>query len=352
MRAVRTTGIASLCLLAAACTRSTPDTTPPTTPPPASTIVDPTLPAPDPTIDAPNDALELSRRFGDATVKVAYDACGEVGHGSGFAIDDRHVVTNQHVVGPDPQPVVQTRDGRLIPTDVIGIDSPLDVAVLEAAPGSFATTVAWGDSTALEEGQPVVVIGYPTDTGDYDVLPISIRSIADDRSVIRVSTGIDAGNSGSATFADDGTVIGVARAVSISDYQTYGLLIPAELAAPQVAELLADPQRYRAPCDEPAPGETGGEYVGGSESVGTWIMQLGSVPVDADRAAIESELDRIADLAPGVRTLSSNDWPATFTTPDRIVYYVGGFTSRQDVRIACEVAGLIFPDQCLARLLR
>ena len=44
-------------------------------------------------------ALGASSRFGDATVQVVVDTCDGTIYGTAFAVDDRHVVTNQHVVG-------------------------------------------------------------------------------------------------------------------------------------------------------------------------------------------------------------------------------------------------------------
>ena len=41
----------------------------------------------------------------------------------GFVIDDRHVVTNQHVAGPDVHPLVELRDGRQIESTLIGFDT-------------------------------------------------------------------------------------------------------------------------------------------------------------------------------------------------------------------------------------
>lgn len=318
-------------------------TLPPTTP---------TTPAPTPPASTPPpsyDAQGLSQAFDTATVRIEIDECGTEASGSGFAIDDRHVITNQHVAGPDVHPIVELRDGRAIESTLIGFDTVADIAVLEVPAGTFDTTVQWGDSTFVSEGQPLTVIGYPG-IGDYDVLQVTVRSISDS-GTIRVSDGIDAGNSGSPAFDESGQVIGVARAVSAGTYSIYGILVPAATARSVAEVIIASPKAFRPPCELEEDIGPDGEYVPGSEAVGTWLMQLGSVADSVAQELIDEQLDTFSEFAPGVRVLQSNDFPATFTTPNRIVFYVGGFETKEAVVAECAALGRAYPDDCLARLL-
>jgi S1-C subfamily serine protease len=317
--------------------------------PSTSSTAPPTTAAPTSTTAMVYDAEALSETFDAATVRVLRDECGDAASGSGFAIDDRHVVTNQHVAGPDVHPIVELRDGRQIESTLIGFDTEADIAVLEVPAGTFDTSVQWAESDTVSEGQPLTVIGYPG-LGDYDVLQVSVRSISDS-GLIKVSEGIDAGNSGSPAFDESGAVVGVARAVDVATYAIYGVLIPADLARTSVEGFIAAPQSYVPPCDLDEDIGPDDEYVPGSESVGTWLMQLGSVGDDVAQDLIDQQLDRFSEFAPGVRVLQSNDFPATFVTPNRIVFYVGGFESEEAVKAQCAGLGLAYPDDCLARFL-
>lgn len=382
--------LAAVALLAgcSAGSSETGDTLPPllsTTQPPVTTAAPvPTTAAPTvpPTTLVTYDAVGISQTFGAATVRVLIDHCGVTAGVSGFAIDDRHVVTSRDAVAGDPSPDVVTRDGRTIITTLIGVDPTVDVAVLRAEPGTFTTAAAWGDSAVVVEGEGLTVIGYP-EPGDYDVLDVSVRSVADDGTAFRLDVPLDAGQGGSPAFNATGGVVGVASPVG-ADAKS-GVVVPAAQAAAVAAQIIAAPAAPQTGCSgtTPAPVTTaapstvpGSTNPGdtttststpagssttstslpgpgtGQESKGTWIMQLASArSTTATPAAIAEQTAEFEKITDGVRTLRSNDWPITYPTPDLVVFYVGGFASKAAVEAQCTAIGLQTPDECLARFL-
>ena len=110
-----------------------------------------------------------------------------------------------------PNEWLHQRDGSVVLGYVIGGNTLVDVAV-EVPAGTFTVVTKWGDSSKVLEGQPLTIIGYPGE-GDYDVVEVSVRSIAKDATELRVTSGIDHGNSGSPAISEDGEVnsFGLAR---------------------------------------------------------------------------------------------------------------------------------------------
>lgn len=379
-------GFAAVALLTA-CSPSSSDTAatlPPllsTTAPPATTaapVATTAAPTTPPTTTVRLDAVAISQAHGGATMRVLVDHCGTTSSGSAFAIDDRHVVTSRAVVRGDATPEVVLRDGRTITTTLIGVAADVDIAVLRAEPGTFTEAAAWGDSAGVAEGEGLTVIGYP-DPGDYDVLDVSVRSVADDATAFRLDVPLDAGQGGSPAFDATGAVMGVSSPVGGSAES--GVLVPATLAAGVVAGIVAAPTAPQTTCDgavptpsTPAstvpastnPGDTttstGTTLPGttttlpgpgtGQDAKGTWIMQLASArSATATPAVIAEQVAEFGKLVAGVRTLRSNDWPAAYPTPDLVVFYVGGYPSKSAVEAQCVALGLKVPDDCLARFL-
>src|SRR6266513_1368169 len=82
--------------------------------------------------------------------------------GSGVIVDARsgYIVTNAHVVENANEITVTLQDGRDVKADVVGSDTPSDVAVLKVKPDGLSQ-VALGDSAKAEVGDFVVAIGNP-----------------------------------------------------------------------------------------------------------------------------------------------------------------------------------------------
>ena len=90
--------------------------------------------------------------------------------------------------------------------------------------------------------------------------------------------------------------------------------------------------------------------VAGTESLRTWIMQLGATSGTATAQAVAALVGQLSQISAAVKTLKSADWPAVFQGRDhKIIFYVGGFASRDAVIAQCAKLGLAYPTKCLAR---
>jgi len=168
------------------------------------------------------------RRAAQSVFKLrGNNVCGQGVEGSGFLYAPERLMTNAHVVAGvrDPQVIV---DGRSTAATVVYYNPEVDVAVLEV-PGLTGPTLRFDThGTTRETG---AVLGYPQD-GPFDAEAARIRSqqrlrspdIYGDGSVTRdvysVRSVIRPGNSGGPLVSDDGRVLGVVFAASVSDAQT------------------------------------------------------------------------------------------------------------------------------------
>ena len=85
------------------------------------------------------------------------------GQGSGVILDkEGRIITNYHVVAEDGRLGVILNDGRGYAAKVVGTDPQTDLAVIqmEDAPDDLKPAV-FGDSSAVEVGDPVMVAGNP-----------------------------------------------------------------------------------------------------------------------------------------------------------------------------------------------
>lgn len=166
--------------------------------------------------------------------------------GSGFVIDSSGVVvTNNHVIEGADDVTVNFIDGRSLPAEVVGRDPATDLAVLRVETANPLPAVEWGDSDAAKVGDWVVAIGNPFGLGGTvtaGIISARNRDIHagqyDD--FIQTDAAINRGNSGGPLFDMDGEVIGVNTAILSPTGANVGIsfAIPAELAAPVVAQLL------------------------------------------------------------------------------------------------------------------
>ncbi|MDP4159500.1 MAG: trypsin-like peptidase domain-containing protein, partial [Bacillota bacterium] len=87
----------------------------------------------------------------------------QMGSGSGFIIDAHNgfIVTNNHVIKGAQKLSVCLADGNHENANVVGADSHTDLAVIKISNTSNLTEVELGDSSKLQVGEPVVVIGNP-----------------------------------------------------------------------------------------------------------------------------------------------------------------------------------------------
>lgn len=179
------------------------------------------------------DASEVVARVMPAVVTVineqqfdngfAGSEAVEAGRGTGFTIDGSgNVVTNEHVVRGGSRFEVILSNGEKRNATLVGSDPLSDLAVVRME-GDPPSTVSFGDSDTLQQGQPVLAIGSPL--GDFTGtvtsgivsaldrdFPTSVSGGASEgiyTDLIQHDAAINPGNSGGPLFDLAGRVIGV-----------------------------------------------------------------------------------------------------------------------------------------------
>jgi hypothetical protein len=209
---------------------------------------------PVPDLGAPPAALDARARA--ATLRVSRATCGAgVRDGTGFLAGPDLVVTNAHVVAgvPDPGASVRLVDdsgrvhrGRVVlylPDDDLAV---LRADTLDATPLPLATSVTSGATGWVyghPDGRSLQV--RPFRTGPETTVEVPAAGEQVRRRVLPVRAELAHGDSGSALVLTDGTVAGVAFAVS-ADEPTVALAVAvpavraavarAEAAGPDAAE--------------------------------------------------------------------------------------------------------------------
>lgn len=175
---------------------------------------------------------EWSHLFGGSRARQAR------GEGSGVIVDQEgYILTNFHVVDQASRVDVKLSDGRVIhKARVVGADPLTDIAVVKISDGRL-TAAPWGDSDALEPGDPVLAIGSPF--GLAETVTAGIIS-AKGRRELPVSThyqdflqtdaAVNPGNSGGPLVNMKGEVVGINTAIIGEAYQGISFAIPSKLA--------------------------------------------------------------------------------------------------------------------------
>jgi S1-C subfamily serine protease len=155
------------------------------------------------------------------------NSCNRGVEGTGFLYSPTRLMTNAHVVAGVDDPAVIV-DDQEVPATVVYYNEDLDVAVL-AVDGLNRPFLKFDNGG--EERQAGAVLGYPQD-GPYDVQAARIRSkqrlrspdIYGDGTVIRevfsLRSLVRPGNSGGPLVSEDGAVLGVIFAASVTDSDT------------------------------------------------------------------------------------------------------------------------------------
>jgi S1-C subfamily serine protease len=168
---------------------------------------------------------ELAARVKPSVVHLSIrDGTGrEYSSGTGFFVAGGRIVTNHHVVDGAQRVVARLEGGREV--EILGalaLDPDNDLALLQAAPGSYPALVV-GRAREVKVGQEIVVIGSPVglsgtlssgivsairsggvEAGSEERLPGSGAW------VLQITAPTSPGSSGSPVMTLDGEVIGVA----------------------------------------------------------------------------------------------------------------------------------------------
>ena len=177
------------------------------------------------------------RRASVSVFKVlSNNKCGQGVEGTAFAYAPGRVMTNAHVVAGVQNPTVLVA-GQSVRATVVYYNPKLDIAVL-ALPNVNLRSLTFDQSG--KSGEAGAVVGFPQN-GPYNVQSARIRTsqrlrspdIYGGGSVVRevfsVWATIRPGNSGGPLLSEDGRVLGVVFAASLSDKKTGYVLTAAQV---------------------------------------------------------------------------------------------------------------------------
>ena len=174
--------------------------------------------------------------------------------GSGNIIDKRgYIVTNNHVVVGAQSISVTLYNGSKLPAQLTGTDPADDLAVIKITPPSAGLTVATlGNSSKLQVGQEVLVIGNPlgiTQTVTNGIVSALNRTVSEGQggatipNAIQTDAPINPGNSGGALVDLQGNLDGVPTLTAIDpEFNTpangVGFAIPSNRVAFIVPQII------------------------------------------------------------------------------------------------------------------
>jgi len=182
--------------------------------------------------------------------KLEKDEAGKLelsGIGSGAVIDSEkgYVITNAHVVTGGDGFLVNLPDGRVAEGRLIGIDTPTDIAVVQAD-DLRVTAVKRANSDNLRVGDVVFAVGYPL--GLEQSLSLGVisglgrsNSGTSLQDFIQTDAAINSGNSGGPLLDSQGRIVGVNTAIlsKAGGSDGIGFSVPSILAF-QVADQLIE----------------------------------------------------------------------------------------------------------------
>ena len=140
-------------------------------------------------------------------------------YASGFIVDPAGIiVTNRHVVDGSTDFTALFNDGARASARLIAAAAVLDLAVLKVDVGRPLPSLKWGNSDALEVGDPVLAIGNPLGIGlsvSSGVVSALNRDLHDTPfdSYIQTDAAINHGNSGGPLVNQAAEVVGIDTAL-------------------------------------------------------------------------------------------------------------------------------------------
>jgi putative serine protease PepD len=178
----------------------------------------------------------------------------QVAQGTGFEIDSNgDIATNAHVVEGANSISVETNDGKTHRATLVGSDATTDVAVIRIDAGeSSLHPLTFGDSTALQVGDPVVAIGDPfglADSVSAGIVSALGRTITSPdnhpiQDAIQTDAAVNHGNSGGPLFNGQGQVVGITSQIYADDSTSgnvgIGFAVPSATVERIANELIAD----------------------------------------------------------------------------------------------------------------
>ena len=168
-----------------------------------------------------------------------------IGSGAVFDAEKGYVITNAHVVAGSDGVLINMPDGRTLKARLVGLDTPTDIAVLQAEDMNVSA-VTTANSDNLRVGDVVFAVGYPL--GLEQSLSLGVisglgRSTSGEslQDFIQTDAAINSGNSGGPLLDSQGRLVGVNTAILSKGGGSNGIgfSVPSILAF-QVAQQLIE----------------------------------------------------------------------------------------------------------------
>jgi S1-C subfamily serine protease len=177
--------------------------------------------------EAPLSGAELAQRGLTSTVLIRCDES----LGSGFFVDDSHLLTNAHVICPaDEAMQIRTSDGREGIGKAVHVNERLDLALVEVQ-SLKGTPAVLGDAGTLQVGDSIVVVGAPKGM-DFTVTRGVISNMSRIRlgvAYMQTDAAVNPGNSGGPVFDGQGKVVGIVS-LKLTDAEGISLFLPVNYA--------------------------------------------------------------------------------------------------------------------------
>ena len=170
---------------------------------------------------APTSLAGVVKKILPSVITVKVHAPGGTSLGSGFIVSgDGYAITNDHVVsGATGDASVTFSDGNTVAAKIVGSDPESDVAVLKVERSNL-TPVQFGNSDAVQTGDPVLAVGSPlalANTVTYGIVSATDRPLEAGESggptryyaAIQTDAAVNHGNSGGPLVDAGGRVIGI-----------------------------------------------------------------------------------------------------------------------------------------------
>ncbi len=177
------------------------------------------------------------------------------GSGVIYKIEDdlAYIVTNNHVIDGADELEILMKDGTKEVATVVGSDIWTDLAVLTIPATNVTAVASFGDSDAVNVGEPAIAIGSPLGTEfatsvTQGIISAKNRSVSTDVdgdgivdwdvTALQTDAAINPGNSGGALINIAGQVIGInSMKISDSNVEGMGFAIPSNDALTIINEL-------------------------------------------------------------------------------------------------------------------
>jgi serine protease Do len=167
--------------------------------------------------------------------------------GSGVIVrPEGYILTNHHVIDGADQVRVELSDGRSFKAEVVGSDSPSDLAVLKVS-GENLHTLPLADSDQVRVGDVVLALGNPLGVGQTVTMGIvSAKGRATGmgdgsfEDFIQTDAPINQGNSGGALVNTRGELVGINSQILTPSGGNIGIgfAIPANMARNVMSQLI------------------------------------------------------------------------------------------------------------------